>query len=37
MRDSLWYYKLYHAIIDSDIGQVLEIIKVTARVMDSTV
>lgn len=37
MRDSLWYYELCHAVIDGDIGRVLEIIKVTARAMDSTV
>jgi len=28
MRDSLWYYELCHAIVDGDIGRVLEIIKV---------
>lgn len=30
MRDSLWYYELCHAIIDGDIGRVLEVIKVIA-------
>jgi len=37
MRDSLWYYELCHAIIDGDIGRVLEIIKVMFVVVDSTV
>ena len=29
MRDGLWYYELCHAIIDGDIGRVLEILKVS--------
>jgi hypothetical protein len=29
MRDGLWYYELCHAIIDGDIGHVLEILKVS--------
>ena len=28
MRDTLWYYELCHAIVDGDIGRVMEIIKV---------
>jgi len=28
MRDCLWYYELCHAIVDGDIGRVMEIIKV---------
>lgn len=28
MRDSLWYYEFCHAIVDGDVGRVLEIIKV---------
>jgi len=30
MRDCLWYYELCHAIVDGDIGRVMEIIKVGA-------
>jgi hypothetical protein len=30
MRDCLWYYELCHAIVDGDIGRVMEIIKVIA-------
>jgi hypothetical protein len=33
MRDSLWYYELCHAIIDGDVGRVLEIIKVIILVL----
>jgi len=36
MRDSLWYYELCHAIVDGDIGRVLEIIKVIPAVMSCT-
>ncbi|KAF4576955.1 hypothetical protein EYR36_004939 [Pleurotus pulmonarius] len=28
LRDCLWYYELYHAISDGDIGRVMEIIKI---------
>ena len=31
MRDCLWYYELCHAIVDGDIGRVMEIIKVVDR------
>ena len=37
MRDSLWYYELCHAIIDGDIGRVLEIIKVMAAATDHVI
>ena len=30
MRDCLWYYELCHAIVDGDIGRVMEIIKVVS-------
>ena len=30
MRDCLWYYEFCHAVVDGDIGRVMEIIKVTA-------
>ena len=30
MRDCLWYYELCHAIVDGDIGRVMEVIKVGA-------
>jgi hypothetical protein len=33
MRDCLWYYELCHAIVDGDIGRVMEIIKVIAVVI----
>ena len=33
MRDSLWYYEFCHAIIDGDVGRVLEIIKVMVTVL----
>ena len=36
MRDCLWYYELCHAIVDGDIGRVMEIIKVIAMVSDFT-
>jgi len=36
MRDCLWYYELCHAIVDGDIGRVMEIIKVIAMVNGST-
>lgn len=36
MRDSLWYYEFSHAIIDGDVGRVLEIIKVIAKIMSCT-
>lgn len=32
MRDCLWYYELCHSIIDGDIGQVIEVLKVPAIV-----
>jgi hypothetical protein len=35
MRDCLWYYELCHAIVDGDIGRVMEIIKVIVVVVDS--
>ena len=35
MRDCLWYYELCHAIVDGDIGRVMEIIKVIIIVVDS--
>jgi len=35
MRDCLWYYELCHAIVDGDIGRVMEIIKVTVIVVGS--
>ena len=37
MRDSLWYYELCHAIIDGDVGRVLEIIKVITTVADHAI
>ena len=37
MRDSLWYYEFCHAIVDGDVGWVLEIIKVIFVVMCYTV
>lgn len=36
MRDCLWYYELCHAIVDGDIGRVMEIIKVIAIINGST-
>ena len=33
MRDSLWYYELCHAVVDGDIGRVMEIIKVGVMVI----
>lgn len=35
MRDCLWYYELCHAIVDGDIGRVMEIIKVMVLVVNS--
>jgi len=35
MRDCLWYYELCHAIVDGDIGRVMEIIKVVAMAYSS--
>ena len=37
MRDCLWYYELCHAIVDGDIGWVMEIIKVMAVVGDPNI
>lgn len=36
MRDCLWYYELCHAIVDGDIGQVMDVIKVMAGVLSSS-
>jgi hypothetical protein len=36
MRDCLWYYELCHAVVDGDIGRVMEVLKVTAVVSDSS-
>ena len=35
MRDCLWYYELCHAVVDGDIGCIMEIIKVMAVIIDS--
>ena len=34
MRDCLWYYELCHAIVDGDIGRVMEIIKVVIIIIN---